>query len=153
MPAPIATDIEITASPETVRAKFLDFPSIAKYSPDGFIKSITPIVPGKSMEPGDLLDVQLKGTAFKPVLIENTPQIFSWKGSFAGLFVGTHYFHFQPSQKTPGHTTLAHGENFGGALGFIIGENALAKMMGFREETANGFEGFNKDFKAWVESS
>jgi hypothetical protein len=36
-------------------------------------------------------------------------------------------------------------------LGFIIGENGFAKMLGVREDTANGFEGFNKDFKAWVE--
>jgi len=149
----IATEIEIAASPEMVRAKFLDFPSIATYSPDGFIKSIAPIVPGKTIEPGDILDVQLKGTAFKPVSVENTPQTFSWKGSLLGLFVGTHYFRFQPSQKTPGHTTLLHGEQFGGPLGFMIGENAFAKMIGVREESTKGFEGFNKDFKAWVERS
>jgi hypothetical protein len=33
----------------------------------------------------------------------------------------------------------------------MIGDGAMGKMVGMREKTEKGFEGFNKDFKKWVE--
>ena len=37
-------------------------------------------------------------------------------------------------------------------MAFTVGEGAVAKMVGLNEKTRKGFEGFNRDFKKWVES-
>lgn len=68
-----------------------------------------------------------------------------------GTFNGNHAFHFTESQTTKGATTFIQEEQFSGALAFIIGDNAIGNMIGFREKTRKGFEGFNADFKKWVE--
>jgi hypothetical protein len=69
-----------------------------------------------------------------------------------GLFSGDHSFHFEPSEITPGGTTFVQNENFSGLIGGIIGENIIGNAIGLRAKTKAGFEGFNEDFKKWVES-
>jgi hypothetical protein len=44
-----------------------------------------------------------------------------------------------------------HEESFTGILAFMMGEGFVARSMGLRESTRRGFEGFNKDLKAWCE--
>lgn len=43
-------------------------------------------------------------------------------------------------------------ESFSGPLALLIGENVVARAIGFREKTRRGFEKFNADFKGWCES-
>lgn len=69
-----------------------------------------------------------------------------------GTFNGNHAFHFTESETNKGATTFVQEEQFDGALAFMIGEGMLGNMIGFREKTRKGFEGFNNDFKKWVES-
>ncbi|GJN69770.1 hypothetical protein PLICBS_003822 [Purpureocillium lilacinum] len=149
----IRTEIEIAAPPEQVRKtspdpdssdyyQFLDFQAFPTWT-NGFIKSITPADP--SAAPGTRLTVALEGITMSPTVLTNSESEFSWRGklwSVPGLFTGDHYFRFRPSDKTPGGTTLEHGEDFFGVLTFIIAEGT-----GFWEKTKKGFEGFNEDIK------
>lgn len=68
-----------------------------------------------------------------------------------GTFNGNHAFHFTESEITKGATTFIQEEQFSGLLAFIVGEGAIAKMIGLKEKTRNGFERFNGDLKKWVE--
>jgi hypothetical protein len=61
-------------------------------------------------------------------------------------------FRFVESEITPGGTTFIHEEQFSGILGGIMDEGTLGKLVGLREKTKRGFEGFNRDLKAWIES-
>jgi hypothetical protein len=84
---------------------------------------------------------------------ENSPTTFCWAGKgLLGTFNGNHAFHFTESQVTKGATTFIQEEKFDGLLTFMVGEGMVAKMIGMREKTKNGFEGYNRDFKKWVES-
>jgi hypothetical protein len=65
----------------------------------------------------------------------------------SGLFTGEHSFRFEPSKETPGSTTFVHSEKFSGILSFMI-----APGTSFANKTVKGFEDFNKDLKANVES-
>jgi hypothetical protein len=62
-----------------------------------------------------------------------------------------HIFRFEPSTKTQGGTTFVHEESFTGILAFLMGEGFVARSVGLRESTKRGFEGYNKDLKAWCE--
>ncbi len=68
-----------------------------------------------------------------------------------GTFNGDHAFHFIESEITKGSTTFIQEEKFWGLLAFPMGNSAVAKMLGLKEKTRVGFEGFNNDFKKWVE--
>lgn len=68
-----------------------------------------------------------------------------------GTFNGNHAFHFLESQSTKGATTLVQEEQFDGALAWMIADGMVGNAIGFREKTRKGFEGFNVDFKKWVE--
>ncbi|KAJ5131816.1 hypothetical protein N7448_005974 [Penicillium atrosanguineum] len=144
--------IEISAAPEVVRQKFLDFPSIFTYHPDGFIKTIKPARQDKPIEAGDRMLVELEIGKMEPIMIENSPDCFSWGGSLPlNSFNGNHSFRFEPSATTPGGTTFTQQEEFTGYLSFIVGEGVIARSLGMREKTEKGFEKFNKDLKAWCE--
>ncbi|KAF2117208.1 hypothetical protein BDV96DRAFT_598134 [Lophiotrema nucula] len=148
----LTTSIEIAASPETVRQKFLDFASIPQYHPNGFFKSISPQDPSKPLTPGDKLHNVLEDMTIDPTLLENSPTCFRWGGSgLMGQFKGEHIFRFEPSTQTPGGTTFTHEEKFAGSLAFIIGPGPVGRMIGFRESTRKGFESYNRDLKAWCE--
>ncbi|KAF8864632.1 hypothetical protein BDZ45DRAFT_721605 [Acephala macrosclerotiorum] len=147
----ISTQIEISASPEVVRAKFLDFSKIPTYSPNGFFKSIGPTIPGRPLEPGVRMYNELDGATIKPILLENSPQTFRWRGSMLGLLNAIHIFGFQPSTSSPGHTNFIHEEEFSGLLAFLMGEGILARWFGLREKTRKRFVGYNEDLKRWCE--
>ncbi|KAH3315957.1 hypothetical protein KXW17_002611 [Aspergillus fumigatus] len=133
----IATSIEINAPPATVREKFLDFSSISKYSPNGFIRSISAVDPTKSstdLQPGDKFNVcagygKMK---FSPVVSSNTQSMFSWVGSVPGIFTGEHVFRFEEIPASE------QGQS-------------RTRYVGLAEDSRKGFAGFNHDFKAWVE--
>jgi hypothetical protein len=82
----------------------------------------------------------------------NTEKVFTWTGSIPLLFTGTHSFYFEPSTSIHGGTKFIQKEVFSGALGFLMGENMVAKQIGFSEKTRKGWEGYNKDLKGWCES-
>ena len=42
-------------------------------------------------------------------------------------------------------------EVFSGALGFLMGENVVARQIGFAEKTMRGWDGFNADLKGACE--
>jgi hypothetical protein len=82
---------------------------------------------------------------------ENSQQAFRWRGNFLGIFIGEHAFRFEEAS-TGGKTTLfVHEEDFSGILGWIMEKSWLAGLLGQEEATRKGFEGYNRDFKAWVE--
>ncbi|PSN59992.1 hypothetical protein BS50DRAFT_579511 [Corynespora cassiicola Philippines] len=145
--------VEIAASPEKVREKFLDFSQIPNYHKDGFFKAISPAVPDKPLEPGDVMHNTVDGMTFKPVVLENSPAALRWVGSIPGLFSGEHIFRFDPSTKTPGGTTFVQEEKFTGALQFLMGDNFFERSVGLKEKTQKGFEQFNRDLKRWCEES
>ncbi|CAI6340086.1 unnamed protein product [Periconia digitata] len=152
----ISTAIEIAATPEVVRQKFLDFPSWPKFQREnGWFLSIAPTDTAKApqdLQEKDTLDVNIQLGKMQPTLLENTPNVFRWIGNgLMGTFNGAHAFRFHPSSTTPGATTLVHEEEFTGALTWMVGEGVVAKSLGMREKTRKGFEGFNEDLKKWCE--
>lgn len=110
----ITTSIEITAPPAVVREKvhpyllfpnqsqhlqFLDFLSIPKYTPNGYIRSITIAAPSttpKDLQPGDKLDCVLRygKISTSTTVVVNNPEVFSWSGSVLGKIIGEHMFRF-----------------------------------------------------------
>ncbi|KAF3920660.1 hypothetical protein ABW21_db0206742 [Orbilia brochopaga] len=148
----IYTTIEISASPSTVREKFLNFSQLPSYHPNGFFKSISTAVPNAPLEPGVKLHNVLEGMTIEPTLLENSTSRFSWGGTgLLGTFSGEHIFRFEPSAKTQGGTTFIHEEKFTGLLSFIIGNGLVARSIGFRNSTEKGFERYNRDLKDWCE--
>ncbi|KAK9233891.1 hypothetical protein V1525DRAFT_392000 [Lipomyces kononenkoae] len=156
----LSTSIEIAAPPATVRDKFLDFSSIPEYTPNGFVRSIAPAASDKSprdLKPGDQLKCSIGygKMQISPTLHENTSSTFSWRGSLLGVFAGVHMFHFEEipglGEGQKSRTRFVHEEKFTGVLSFLIGENFVAKWVGANEDTRKGFNGFNQDFKVWVE--
>ncbi|KAI5460084.1 hypothetical protein BGZ63DRAFT_455619 [Mariannaea sp. PMI_226] len=142
----LTTEIEIAASPETVRSVFLDF---QRYKDWHQTSAIVPSVSDKqavNLAPGDRIKVDLKGTVIHPTVVENSPNSFQWRGNLYGLLVGTHQFHFTPSQKTQGATTLVHKEDFSGLLALLFSPGS-----GMTNQTAGNFESFNKDIKVAAE--
>ncbi|BCS29795.1 SRPBCC domain-containing protein [Aspergillus puulaauensis] len=159
----VSTSIEIAASPATVREKFLDFPSLQTYSPTGFIRSIEPdgaSTAAKNLKAGDKIHVTAGygKWKFSPLVEQNTEELFGWRGSVPGIFTGAHAFRFESvsDSDTTGaeaRTRLVHEERFSGLLAGLMGEGYFGSLFGMREDTRKGFEGFNADFKKWVESS
>ncbi|KAL3258396.1 hypothetical protein ABHI18_006073 [Aspergillus niger] len=157
----ITTSVEIAAPPGVVRDKFLDFAALPTYSPSGFIRHISSVIdkPPTHLQAGDRLNctVNYGKTHFTPIVQANTPALFSWVGSIPGIFTGEHRFSFgsidadQPGK--PYRTRLVHEERFTGLLSFLMGQGMLANAAGWRENTRQGFDTFNRDFKAWVEAS
>ena len=88
----------------------------------------------------------LEGTSFSPIVLENTETSFKWLGSLPYIFSGAHSFLFQPSEKTPGHTTFVDNEDFSGLLSVLM----LPSLMG--GGTKANFEKFNEDLKKRVET-
>jgi hypothetical protein len=83
----------------------------------------------------------------------NDPTVFTWRGNIPLLFGGDHSFRFEASETVSGGTTFTQEERFYGVLGFLMGENFIAKRAGFREKTLKGWERFNQDLKKWCEAS
>ncbi|RMZ71764.1 polyketide cyclase dehydrase [Pyrenophora seminiperda CCB06] len=64
---PITASIDIAATPEAVRTKFLDFPSLPQYHQTGFFVSITPLA--SDINPPSKLRVVLSSATMEPVII------------------------------------------------------------------------------------
>ena len=140
----LTTAITIEAPPSVVRAVLLNFPSYPEWNP--FITRIESPIP--SPPPGTQLKVLAANTSFDSVIVENTPERFSWRGKLFAewLFNGYHYFEFGPFGDIGenGETQsckLVHGEEFGGILGFLI----YFFIRGMTERW------FNKMNSAWKE--
>ncbi|KAG9229112.1 hypothetical protein BJ875DRAFT_489210 [Amylocarpus encephaloides] len=151
MPTKLLSSIEISASPEVVRGKFLQFHKIPQYH-SGFIVALTPLPIGKTgaeLRPRDQMRNELGGIKVTPTVIENSPTLLQWRGpwpsKYLNLLCGHHFFRFQPSTGTPGHTLFLHEETFTGPLAFVMG------FEGSRRKTMVKFVKFNGDLKAWVE--
>ncbi|KAH8598541.1 hypothetical protein B0O99DRAFT_591801 [Bisporella sp. PMI_857] len=146
--------VEIAAPPAAVRAKFLNFSQTPNWSPNGFIQKVSPIAPSTELRlvPDEPIEVQLAMGTFKSNIVKNTPEEFAWRASIPYIFTGTHYFKFTPSA-TPGHTTFIQVEYFTGALGWMMGDSLVAKLVGMREGTRVRWEAFNKDLKAEMETN
>ncbi|SMR48759.1 unnamed protein product [Zymoseptoria tritici ST99CH_1E4] len=146
MPLNIRTTIEIAAPPSEVREKFLDFPSMPLWSKQGPVKSVSP--PNPTVSPGDKLACELNsGTKFTAVAVENTPTILSWRGGLPlGALVGLHYFKFEESSITPGHTTFVHGEDFSGPLVWLG-----SFYPGIQAKAEKQYAVTGEELKKWVE--
>ncbi|MCJ1311547.1 hypothetical protein MMC25_005220 [Agyrium rufum] len=159
MVAVVSSSIEIAASPEYVRAKFLEFDQIPKYSPEGFIRWITPDVakPPIELQPGDTMKAAVGYGEMKvtPRVAENSPAKFAWDGGIAGIFFGFHSWNFNPIEAAGSGraeaTLLVHQEEFSGVFSFLFGKGWIANWLGQAEKTRIGFGTFNRDFKKWVE--
>ncbi|RDW57025.1 hypothetical protein BP6252_13897 [Coleophoma cylindrospora] len=144
----LTTKIEIAAPV----AAFLQFEKLPEYHPNGFFKSIRTATPNAPIEPGTKMQVVIEVGNLEPIILENSPSTFSWGGrGLLGTFNGNHSFHFTESETTKGGTTFIQEEQFSGLLAVTMGEGAIVKMIGLKEKTKKGFEGFNRDLKAWVE--
>ncbi|KAM0693828.1 hypothetical protein Q7P36_005952 [Cladosporium allicinum] len=141
----ISTTEEIACSPAHLRKIFLDFPRLPQWT-QGFIRGIEQQNPNKkTIEAGDKLTVKLEGMTFSPVVLENTPSQFKWRGSIPLLLNGDHFFRFEPSTLTPGGTTFTHGEEFSGVMAGPF------SWFGMGSKAGPGFAKFNGDLKREAE--
>ncbi|KAF1962723.1 hypothetical protein CC80DRAFT_487213 [Byssothecium circinans] len=140
----ISTTIEIASPPETVRAVFMDWQNFKTWNQR---MALTPLEPSDrapaDLQPGDKIKVDLKGTVFRPVVVENSPGAFKWLGSLYGLFDGQHEFYWKKSSVTPGGTTFVQQENFTGPLSWFVRDGSSGGT-----QTKTNFEGLNQELKA-----
>lgn len=139
----IATEIEISASPEKVWAILLDFQAYPEWNP--FIKSID----GKR-EAGSRLKVHIqppgaRGMEFESVVLRSVPgREFRWKGNLFmnGLFEGEHSFTIETRGK--GIVRFTQKEKFTGRL-----VPTMFSVIG--AQTLRGFEAMNTALKERAE--
>ncbi|KAH8726415.1 hypothetical protein GQ44DRAFT_705599 [Phaeosphaeriaceae sp. PMI808] len=148
----IRTELEISATPEEVRAIVLDFAQYS-YWHTSFIQSIATIPPAAldthTLHKGAKLDTKIGGIRLKPTVKSNNLIEFSWYGSaLGGAFAGTHYFQYFESHITPGGTTFVHGEDYSGWMCWLFGESVLG--LGRRKVIAM-YQNFSKDVKTRAE--
>lgn len=129
---PITTTITIEAPPSVVRAVILNFPSYREWNP--FITRFESPIP--SPPPGTQVKVLAANIPFGPVIMENTPERFSWRGKvFAKWFLNAdHYLEFGPfgdmgANDETQSCKLVHGEEFTGILAFLV-QISFSRMMG-----------------------
>ncbi|KAF2786101.1 hypothetical protein K505DRAFT_260652 [Melanomma pulvis-pyrius CBS 109.77] len=145
MGQPPSAEIEIEASPETVRSILLDFQRHNEWNQHWTLTALDSSKQPANLKPGDKIKIVTKGMVLHPVVVENSASSFGWRASFGGIVSGTHMFHFTPSQRNPGGTTLTQKEDFGGLLSFLVG--ALFSPAKLQID----FEANNKDLKAVAE--
>ncbi|KAE9375209.1 hypothetical protein N431DRAFT_480545, partial [Stipitochalara longipes BDJ] len=145
--------IEIAASPELVREKFLDCSQLQTYHPNGFYKSISTVTPNEPIQPGTKMVNVLEIMTAHATIEENSPACFRWGGGIPGIFVGTHSFYFGSSTETRGGTTFIQEEKFTGIFTLLMGDNFIARVIGILEKTMKGWKRYNKDLKVWCERS
>ncbi|KAJ1322933.1 SRPBCC family protein [Microdochium nivale] len=112
----IATKIEIKASPAVVRSVFMSWSQYPSWqpNPNWDLRASEAGKQPLDLKEGDGLHVSMDGKAHQPIVVENSPAAFKWKGSLFGLGSGVHQFHFTPSEEDSGATTFVHGEDFEG---------------------------------------
>lgn len=151
---PVVTHVRISASPEVVRAKFLDFPSLEIYKPT-FMQSVTLVDQTKTpseLIPGDKLICILDGRRLEATVATNTASCFCWTGTLLKVLHGVHTFRFESAENGQA-TDFFNEEAFTGPLSWMLDDAFLARRMGVRAQLVKNYEGFNEDFKRWVESS
>ncbi|PIA93857.1 hypothetical protein CB0940_05059 [Cercospora beticola] len=117
------------------------------------MQSLTPQDPSKSpldLVPGDRLDYVFSNGKVVCTVRENSPRRIAWTASL-GYINGEHYWTFEPDSSSPGNTILHHGEEFGGPLAFLMGDNFIARMSGAKSWVEKSNNDFNKDFRKWIE--
>ncbi|ODQ64134.1 hypothetical protein NADFUDRAFT_83707 [Nadsonia fulvescens var. elongata DSM 6958] len=156
----ITTSINITSTPEKVRAAILDFDSYPSWNP--FMRSIKitkepsskdrNILDETEFRPfvGSVLDAHFqpinsnKPMNFTPIVLRNDHKCFKWKGNLISdwFFAGTHYFKFEViDEKT---VKFIQAEDFTGTMVFIL--------KFFLGGTKESFEAMNLKLKEKVES-
>ncbi|THV48222.1 hypothetical protein BGAL_0261g00120 [Botrytis galanthina] len=141
----ITTEIEINASPETVRRVLLDFPNISKWH-TGFVKSITPLDTNDPLAVGKKLHCVMKDFEFESIITENSPNKFAWQGPPVMTVSGLHSFLIEPSKSNPGGTIFTQMEEYSGGISFLMQPWLLGKPI------KGQFEEFNTDLKKKCES-
>ncbi|KAK3942552.1 hypothetical protein QBC46DRAFT_406296 [Diplogelasinospora grovesii] len=153
--AVVRVELEIAASPEQVRAVFLDLERYKEWH-TSFITCIEPLpIPSTddSDEPcnspairaGDKIKVHAGGVEIEPTVLVNTPSEFRWFGStMGGAFAGEHYFIFAETET--GGTKFVHGEDYTGWLTFLFRPG-----WPLHNHTRELYAGFARDLKARVE--
>ncbi|MEM8499697.1 MAG: SRPBCC domain-containing protein [Pseudomonadota bacterium] len=138
----LVTQIDISASPETVWTVLTRFEGYADWNP--FIRKIL-----GSLSVGEQLEVYMepidfKPQSFRPTIVEVVPQRrLTWLGRIliTGLFDGCHQFELE--RIAHGHTRLHHREDFEGVLLWAIDP----------ENFRPSFEAMNEGLKKQAESS
>lgn len=144
----ISRTIVIDRSPEVVRSTFLDFPSHAKWNP--FFVKFEVVGDTKEVVKGTQfnIDMMLKGdkspTNMKPTVLVNNEKELRWKGKlFADfVFVGEHYFYFNPIQGGKA-TEVVQSEEFGGILAPVL--LAIGMIAKTEERFGDLNEGLKKE--------
>ncbi|ETS73173.1 hypothetical protein PFICI_15118 [Pestalotiopsis fici W106-1] len=143
----ISAEVEIQASPETVRSVFMNFSHYKEWSKWTFTPQVPEVKPD-DLKSGDKLQVDLSFMKFQPVVLDNSAERFQWDGKLEPIFSGKHEFTFAPSTKTPGGTTFTQTEEFRGLLSFL-----MRPGWSFANSTLENWQAFNKDLKEEVEKS
>lgn len=84
---------------------------------------------------------------------QNTPNVFSWSGSFYGLIVGRHIFQFLESEMNPGGTRLVQTEDISGPLQFLFEPWWPEWLGGIERVATNKFNELNGHLKERAERS
>ncbi|ATZ56928.1 hypothetical protein BCIN_14g01350 [Botrytis cinerea B05.10] len=141
----ITTQIEIDASPETVRKVLLDFPNIDEWH-TGFVKSITPLDTDDPLAIGKKLHCVMQDFEFDSIITENSPNKFAWQGPPVMTVSGLHSFLIEPSNSNPGGTTFTQVEEYSGGISFLMRPWLLGKPI------KGQFEKYNTDLKKRCEN-
>ena len=129
------TEIEINASPEVVREKFLEFEKWGEWN------SVIPAIAVKTGDINDLsteptleltLDFGRKGdpspAPLFPAVYDNNEEVFNWGFKKGGLISAEHVFIFEPINDGKG-TRFLHYEKMKGMLkSFIMTKKTKANM-------------------------
>ena len=129
----VFTELEINASPELVRAKFLEFDKWGEWNT---------VIPKIAVHSGDLDNIKTKPTIeltldfgrkndpaqapVYPKVYENSAGVFYW-GFNIGLLKAAHVFLFEPIDEGK-KTRLVHYEKMEGVLKFILNEKMKISM-------------------------
>lgn len=110
----VHTEIEVAASPETVRSVFFNWAAYPSWNNNFRLTPPEGKLP-QDLAKNEYINVEIVGgMKFKPYVTRNEADGFSWLGFGYYIFNGEHQFSWKPSQKTPGHTTLVQKEDFSG---------------------------------------
>jgi hypothetical protein len=128
------TEIEINASPELVRSKFLAFDKWGDWNS---------VIPQIAIKTGNLNNLKTKPTLdltlnfgrkndpapapVSPKVYENSAEVFNW-GFNIGVLKAVHVFIFEPIDEGK-KTRLVHYEKMEGVLKFVMNEKMKASMV------------------------
>lgn len=143
------TEIEIDASPEIVRSKFLEFEKWSEWNT---------VIPEIAIKSGDLNDLSTKPTLdlmlnfgrkgdpakapVYPYVYDNNEEVFNWGFRKGILISAEHVFIFESINNGKG-TRLVHYEKMKGMLkAFIMTKKTRANMIAKYNEMNEGFKTF-----------